>query len=421
VVTAQSRIVRVVLAVLALAIGLALFVSLPMAVFRLLSIVLHETMLGIFFPGFALYVAATAVVVLVHLSRRARGISSRPFTLYGTGRYLAATVIALVIGQLLMLVGSSGVHWLPFVVAASAPAIAPIAYASARLGPCTTWRRFLLAAVSGSILSTHLTVFLGGAVGLIAYVTVAPVRAVIAEILSSPSIEELFFSPGLVLASLGAVVVAPLVEELTKPIAVIILGRKLRSRSEAFLLGMAGGAGFAIMENMLYEASPAWAAIAFVRAIGGVLHPINAGMVALGWYAVRHGEPGARSQLLSLYGLAVLAHAAWNGGLAVLSSAVGTYFFGVDTWTLSIYGVGQPVVVLVLLIIESALLWRLLGLITRRLQDPALAVEARLGAGIARPRALAITAVALLFGMAAIGALYGPLAQRYWEKLVPFG
>jgi hypothetical protein len=103
----------------------------------------------------------------------------------------------------------------------------------------------------------------------------------------------------------------------------------------------------------------------------------------------------------------------------VLSSAVGTYFFGADTWTISIYGVGQPVVILVLLIIESALLWRLLGLITRQLGDPAPAAETLLGPGLAAPRTLAITAVALFFGMAAVGALYGPLAQRYLDKLLP--
>jgi RsiW-degrading membrane proteinase PrsW (M82 family) len=73
------------------------------------------------------------------------------------------------------------------------------------------------------------------------------------------------------------------VEELTKPVGAILLARRFRGPAEAFLVGMAGGVGFAIVENMLYEAAGArlWAGMATLRAVGGVLHPLNAGLVAI--------------------------------------------------------------------------------------------------------------------------------------------
>jgi RsiW-degrading membrane proteinase PrsW (M82 family) len=147
------------------------------------------------------------------------------------------------------------------------------------------------------------------------------------------------------------------VEELTKPLGAILLARRLRGPAEAFLVGMAGGVGFAIVENMLYESagSTLWAGIATLRGIGGVLHPLNAGMVAVGWYGVRNGLPGAWRRLVGLYGLAVGAHAAWNGGLTILLSGLGVYFFGADTWRLDVFGIGQPGVVLVFMVLEVCL------------------------------------------------------------------
>src|SRR5262249_27251085 len=163
-------------------------------------------------------------------------------------------------------------------------------------------------------------------------------------IAASPSIERLFYSPALVIALVEVAVVAPVVEELAKPLAAILLAKRLRGPAEAFLVGMAGGVGFAILENMLYEAAGArlWAGIAALRGVGGVLPPLNAGLVALGWYAVRRGEPGAWRRLLGYYGLAVGIHALWNGGLGILSSGIGDRFFGAESWTVSIYGIGQP-------------------------------------------------------------------------------
>jgi hypothetical protein len=221
---------------------------------------------------------------------------------------------------------------------------------------------------------------------------------------------------------IGAAVVAPLVEELTKPLGAILLGRRLRSPAEAFLVGMAGGAGFAIVENMLYESGGfgLWAAIATLRGIGGVLHPLNAGLVALGWYGVLcTRQPGRWRRLLALYGLAVGIHALWNGGLTLIFSAAGAYFFAADTWEVSVYGLGQPGIVLVFMALEAIALWRLLLLVTDRLRDGEATVTGGLGLRLDEPRRLAAWAVGVTLVVVPIGLLYGPLLARYADRMIP--
>jgi hypothetical protein len=244
----------------------------------------------------------------------------------------------------------------------------------------------------------------------------------VADALRSQSLEQLFYSPALAIAFVEMAVVAPLVEELTKPLGALLLGKRLRTPAEAFLVGMAGGAGFAIVENMLYEAAGArlWAHIATLRAIGGVLHPLTAGLVAVGWYGVRRGQPGAWRRWLALYGLAVGVHALWNGGLTVLVSRIGSYFLGADTWSFSIYGIGQPGVMVVFIVLEAIALWRLLWVVSGRLRDSAApSPETGLALHLERPRRLALWAVALLLVLVPVGALYGPLLARNGGQLSP--
>jgi RsiW-degrading membrane proteinase PrsW (M82 family) len=147
----------------------------------------------------------------------------------------------------------------------------------------TTWRRAIFGLCIGGLLSTTLTLLLSGGVGLVAYALILPLRQIVARVAASPDLERLFFSPALATAMIGMAVVAPIVEELTKPLGALLLGRRLRSPAEAFLVGMAGGVGFAVVENMLYESTGTrlWAAEATLRGVGGVLHPLNAGLVAL--------------------------------------------------------------------------------------------------------------------------------------------
>jgi hypothetical protein len=274
--------------------------------------------------------------------------------------------------------------------------------------------------LAGSLLSTVLTVLLTAGVTLLAFAFVLPFREVTAHVLASPDLEHLFYSPALVFALIEVAIVAPLVEELCKPIGAILLAPRLRSSAEAFLVGMACGVGFAFVENMLYESSGAqlWPGITTLRAIGGVLHPLNAGLVSVGWYGVRRGSSGAWRRLIALYGLAVGAHALWNGGLTVLLSAAGAYVFGADAWRLDVYGIGQPGVVIVFMVLEAAGLWRLLVAVTDQLRDSQVPVATPiLDLHLEQPARLALWATGLLVVLVPVGALYAPLLARYTSRL----
>jgi hypothetical protein len=107
-------------------------------------------------------------------------------------------------------------------------------------------------------------------------------------------------------------------------------------------------------------------------------------------------------------------HALWNGGLAVLYSSFGEHFFGAESWTFDIYGVGLPGAVLVLMALEVALMWRVLFIVTAQLRDPGAGEPRLVGAlGLSDPRRLALWACGLLLILVPIGALWGPLIGRH--------
>jgi RsiW-degrading membrane proteinase PrsW (M82 family) len=414
---------RFVAALFAIPVGVALVVGLPLGFLYLLSFASEWVDLLIFVPGFALYVLGFCVPVgLVQFSRWHARRPSSPLRLPGALWLGNAAVASIIAGYLFLATGVSVLFWAMFVLGAALPPLTALGLAVQRIG-ATTWRRALAGVLSGSLLSTHLTILLTVAVSLLAYALLVPLRELTARILASPDLERLFYSPALAFALVGGAVVAPLVEELTKPIGAILLARRLRGPAEAFLVGMAGGVGFAIIENMLYEAAgaPAWAGIATLRGIGGVLHPLNAGLVAIGWYAVRNGLPGAWRKLLGLYGLAVATHAVWNAGLIILLSDVGAYFFGAQIWQLDILGVAQPGVVLVFMILEALVLWRMVVVVSEHLREPGAQVEPLLALHLEQPRRLALWASGLLIVAVSIGALYGPLLGRWAEKLTTVG
>ena len=112
-------------------------------------------------------------------------------------------------------------------------------------------------------------------------------------------------------------VVAPLVEEGLKPLGVVFIMRRLRSPAEAFLLGLAAGVGFDMLETIGYIGSGQadWVSISVVRIGAGLLHGLGAAMAALGWYYLINGK-GVRLRWLKGFGgiiYAILQHGIFNG------------------------------------------------------------------------------------------------------------
>jgi RsiW-degrading membrane proteinase PrsW (M82 family) len=116
-------------------------------------------------------------------------------------------------------------------------------------------------------------------------------------------------------------IIAPLVEELLKPIGLIFVIRRLKTPYEGVLYGVACGMGFAIIENLLYElyiviweGSDAWTINAFLRGIGSTpLHAV--GPAAIGYaVALSNQMQEPRNKVLPIaYLIGVVMHGLWNG------------------------------------------------------------------------------------------------------------
>ena len=194
----------------------------------------------------------------------------------------------------------------------------------------TSWRRLVLALVSGATLSIILASILEFVIQLI---LVGSQSAALSRVLNDPNYNP---SPSLYsILLIMLAVVAPIVEELVKPLAVVILIGRVKSKAEAFALGLACGIGFNLVETTGYISSGTggdWLHIALIRSGAGLLHGFGAAMMALGWYIFTHKEEGrwARRILLGLScGLyAMFQHAIWNGsvGLLLIPGPIGNFF-----------------------------------------------------------------------------------------------
>lgn len=193
----------------------------------------------------------------------------------------------------------------------------------------TSWRRFVFALVSGATLSVLLASILEL---LIQFLLLGNQGGSALQTLSNPSVnpDPSTYGPLLILLA----VVAPVVEELVKPLAVVILIGRVRNKAEAFALGLACGIGFNLIETSGYISSgyPDWVPVALERSGAGLLHGFGAAMVALGWYILTHKEErrGLRQFLLGFGCIfyAMLQHAIWNGsiGLVLIPGPVGDFF-----------------------------------------------------------------------------------------------
>jgi RsiW-degrading membrane proteinase PrsW (M82 family) len=206
----------------------------------------------------------------------------------------------------------------------------------------TTWRRITLAVLSGATLSVTLASVLE-LVLLVVTILVTHTQGMqnIALCVNTPDAQSCQNAGAYGVLFLTIAVVAPLVEESVKPLAVVFLIGRVRSAAEAFVLGLACGVGFDIVETSLYISSGYhdWLNVALIRTGASLLHGFGAAMVALGWYYLTHSkETGGRNALLLAFGCwlyAVFQHAVWNGSeiLILLPGPVGHFL---QNWSLNL-------------------------------------------------------------------------------------
>ena len=213
----------------------------------------------------------------------------------------------------------------------------------------TSWRRFTVALVSGATLSIVLAFVLEIVIIIVLaqFVHIQNTQS-LALCLNTPDAQNCQ-NPGIYGLLLFVVaVVAPMVEETVKPLAVVLFIGRVRSAAEAFALGMACGIGFDLVETSFYISSGYhdWLNIALLRTAAALLHGFGAAMVSLGWYYLIHGKKGRFLRAFACWLYAVLQHAIWNGswGLVLLPAPIGPFF---NNWTLNLGFTSLPGYILI--------------------------------------------------------------------------
>lgn len=190
-----------------------------------------------------------------------------------------------------------------------------------RLGVEAPWR----ASAGGAGVGAIVAVVVGGLVFTLAYFVLGGFADAATDLLEALRLDlalpEALGAEWLFVLAISAVVVAPITEELGKAAGALI--SKPSGRRAAFVAGVAGGAGFATLENLLYAygggffADPS--AIVLARSLGAAVHPLASGLVVLGWWEWRNGDGVDRLYRGFLSGVGV--HALWNASLVALTAA----------------------------------------------------------------------------------------------------
>jgi RsiW-degrading membrane proteinase PrsW (M82 family) len=307
-----------------------------------------------------------------------------------------------------------------FLLGAALPVLSVVAYAARRLGWPVTWRQGSMALVTGSTLSVWLAILLEIAFLLLIFALVPPL-GFLGDLVGggigaggADLFERLFFSPALIIFLVFTVLQAPIPEEFTKGLGVVVFGRRrLTNERQVLLVGLMVGAGFAIMENMLYEgvvvqvSGWSWGGVTLLRGLGAVLHPVCTGLVALGWFRVQERGVG---QLLKAYAIAVGLHTLWNGGFSALVYLSGYGFYANPGPSISLYGTAVGVALVVFLTALAAGMWWLLHHLVGQYAHQA---RPRIAPAIVSQRALAVWAVVCALVIIPIGAALGPA----WDSI----
>jgi len=270
--------------------------------------------------------------------RALRGEVSGPFRLPPLWLLLLLYLPVVVVGQLLITFELWPTLTFPpvHILAASIPSLAVLALAGRVLQAARPrWREIILQLNSGAFLSIGLGLLAEIILGAILFFIVALLVALtpggmvvidrLIAILEAPALaqnpdilfELITAPPVLVTLAVVVIVLAPMIEELAKLLGVALMSSYRRpSRRQAYLWGLASGAGFALAENLFntVTALDIWAVVMLLRLGGTAMHCLGSGLTALGWqHLLVQRRPW---KLAGAYGLSVSLHALWNLAVA---------------------------------------------------------------------------------------------------------
>jgi RsiW-degrading membrane proteinase PrsW (M82 family) len=324
-----------VLALLGLPPALNLFCIVPLS---LLSTASHTPAYGMVGLILVAVTLAAGGVTFYHANQSLNGKPSKPIRLRPRLFYINIFLACLFVGVLVNASGFlSGLLIPPLLsIAAALPPLWAISWFFEGQNDTAfklTWRRGAVAFAGGASAGLFIAIaleillpFVILVLGSNLFDTVSDSLGEFLNVLGRTRWSAALTTPGFIYVLLQITLIAPLVEEFAKPLAILPILRRL-NRQEAFLIGAIAGAGFAVLENSIYATIgiQIWVQFLFVRALGSAVQPLGAGLVALGWRDVLRGEPGAWGLWARRYGIAVLMHAIWNAG-SLLVVAFGEAF-----------------------------------------------------------------------------------------------
>lgn len=135
-------------------------------------------------------------------------------------------------------------------------------------------------------------------------------------------LSELIFSEPafLYLGLFYLAVLTPLIEEIIKPFAVWLLAGKKLTPTDGWVLGLIGGAGFAMFENLWMQSFNAdWPWVISIRIATSAIHMLTAAFG--GWAIASALQNKTYLKAFLVYLCAVFVHGAWNAGVIIVSYA----------------------------------------------------------------------------------------------------
>ncbi|HEU5366922.1 MAG TPA: PrsW family glutamic-type intramembrane protease [Ktedonobacterales bacterium] len=317
---------------------------------------------------------------LYHSIRALMRRPSAPFSLPSFWVLFALTIVILGAGVALFATnqptGPVALIELLVLLSGIVPALTVLALGLQTLRPGVTWRRAWLALSSGASLSIGVAIVLELVLTLL-LLGAASLNVDLNNLNPSSSF-------GTIAILILIAVIAPLVEETTKQFSGFFLLPRMKGPQEAFLIGLASGIGFAIVETAGYigSAQADWAGIALGRVGAGLLHGMGAAMAGVGWYYIFRGK-GARGRWRLGIGFVIYAyaqHAIFNGG----QEALVAFIKPLQTWHFDIFGLRQDITIVYAGVLYVVILVIML-LVIRWLRWSAPAGAPTAGAGSPRP------------------------------------
>ena len=262
-----------------------------------------------------------------------RGLPSRLFRPRSVWVLVAGFVVAVILGQAVLVFDLLPALTFPpfYILGAVLPPLFFVAFVGRRLaGSGARWRDVALQLASGAFLATFGAFGLEAVFGLLSMVVVVILATLSpggtawfqdpSPYLQDPrwfqSPENLYGSlpslPILIVLGLIVLVIGPMIEEMFKPLGVVLMSYRRPSKAQSFLWGLAGGAGFSLAEALFNGTSSleGWVGVATMRVGATAMHCLGGGLMGLGWYCLFATRRPWR--LLGAYVASVSLHALWN-------------------------------------------------------------------------------------------------------------